>query len=137
MADVIINRPNFLFSEVGKLVKTYGLDAVTNASIVTNETDADGYVHKIIKQGSIFKANGTAVGLVYQDIEVTGTTANTQVPASIMIQGNFINDTTVLPALVAGADLTTLEDKSLHAHAKVDVDRGTDFPSTPLPSANE
>jgi hypothetical protein len=105
-----IERPNFLGSEVGLVLKTASLDATTNASIVTSETDSDGNARSIVKKGSIFAdAVAGIYGLVYQDIDVTGSTATTKVPAPIMVGGYFINDASVLPVVITSNSAMTLD----------------------------
>lgn len=105
-----VERPNFLGSEVGLLLITASVDAVTNSTIVVTETDADGIDRKIVKKGSIY-ANASAgiYGLVFQDIDVTGSNATNKKPAPIMVGGYFINDASVLPAVVTASTAMTLE----------------------------
>ena len=69
-------KPNFLASEVGLVLKTYGLDAT-----VTGAETENG--RSIIPAGLVIAGKG----IVFQDIDVTGATATTQVPATIMIAG--------------------------------------------------
>lgn len=80
MAQVIVARPNFLASEVGLVLKTISLDAVTNSTIVT-----DG----IVKAGTVY-SSGSIKGIIFEDVDVTGSTATTKVPASLMVAGRYI-----------------------------------------------
>lgn len=122
---VTYNRPNFLAS--GRYItKSCGLDAVTNAAIAVDEVDENGLTHKIIKAGS--QVAGKVKGLVFSDIDVTGTTADTQVDADIMVAGWFINDASVLPAVVTSGSTLTLEDAAAQGlfplnSEKIDVTR--------------
>lgn len=77
MAQVVVSRPNFLGSEVGLVLKTIGLDAVTHSSLVENG---------VVKAGTIVEGKG----IIFQDVDVTGSTATTQVPAPIMVGGYYI-----------------------------------------------
>lgn len=74
MAQVVVSRPNFLGSEVGLVLKTIGVDAT-----VANENG-------VVKAGTVISGKG----IIFQDVDVTGTTATTQVPAPIMVGGYYI-----------------------------------------------
>lgn len=76
MATSVVLTPNFLASEVGLVLKTIGLDAVTNAALVEEG---------VIKAGTIISGKG----IIFQDVDVTGSTASTQVPAPIMVAGYY------------------------------------------------
>lgn len=89
MATITINRPNFLASEVGLDRKTAGVDASTHSALVATETDANGFSHSIIKAGTVI-VSGDVKGILYYDVDVTGTTATTQKAASIMVRGAYI-----------------------------------------------
>lgn len=106
------NRPNFLASEVGLKLDTVGLDATTHSALAVNEVDENGIARKIIKQGTIL-STGAVKGLVFQDIDVTGTTATTQVAAPVMTAGHFINSTPALPKVVESATITTFAAQGL------------------------
>lgn len=84
MAQVIVARPNFLASEVGLVLKTISLDAVTNSTIVTAENGAS-----VVKAGTVY-SSGSIKGIIFEDIDVTGSTATTKVPASLMVAGRYI-----------------------------------------------
>lgn len=123
MATITVNRPNFLASEVGLITKTAGADASTNSSIVTTETDQYGVAHSIIKAGALY--NSTDVkGIVFQDVDVTGSTATTKVAIPVMVAGHYIPSALpVAPSDPAGSpatggttpSLSTLEAQGLHA----------------------
>lgn len=89
MATITVSRPNFLASEVGLVLKSAAADAVTNASILTTETDAYGLAHKILKAGTLFSSVDVK-GIVYQDVDLTGSTATTKVPIPVMVAGYYI-----------------------------------------------
>lgn len=89
MADITISRANFLASGKSYITKSASADAVTNASALVTETDADGLAHKVLKAGTLF--NSTDVkGIVYEDVDLTGTTATTKKPISVVVAGHYI-----------------------------------------------
>lgn len=108
------SRPNFLASEVGLKLNTVGLDAETHSTLTVNEVDENGITRKIVKQGTIL-STGAVKGLVFQDIDVTGSTATTQVAASIMTGGYYINSTSALPKVVPTETVTTFASQGLFA----------------------
>lgn len=82
MAEIIINRPNFLASKVG--LRTESITAkADNAQVVTENE------RKVLKAGTIYPTNNSsAVGIIYQDVDVTdGDTA-----APIMVAGHYFKD---------------------------------------------
>lgn len=82
MKEVILNRPNFLASEVGLRTITYTF-AKTNASVVV-EGD-----RKVIKAGTIYPKNdATALGIVFQDVDVT----DGDKPEALMVGGVYLKD---------------------------------------------
>lgn len=103
------SRPNFLASEVGLKLDTIGLDAT-----LAVEEVVDGETRKIVKQGTIYSV-GSIHGLIFQDIDVTGATATSQVPAPLMTAGHFINTATALPVVVESATLTKFASQGLFA----------------------
>lgn len=105
---VTYNKPTFLASEVSLTLKTAGLDAVTHSAITVDEVDDFGNTRKVVRAGS--QVNGKVKGLVFLDIDVTGTDATHQKFAPIMVAGHFINDASVLPAILDGSSPLTLED---------------------------
>ena len=102
MAERILNRPNFLASEVGLRTVTYTF-ADTYAGVVTE----DG--RKIIKAGSIYPSNdASAVGIVFQDVDVT----NGAKVEALMVAGHFYSDK--LPVSPASAVVTAFASKGLY-----------------------
>lgn len=89
MATITVSRPNFLASEEGIVLKSASADAVTNASSVVDEVDADGLSHKILKAGTLFSSVDVK-GIVYQDVDLSGSTASTKVPIPVMVAGYYI-----------------------------------------------
>ena len=77
MAQTITSKPRFLGSEVGLVLKTIGLDAVTHSSLAKNG---------VVKAGTVVEGKG----IIFEDVDVTGTTATTQVAAPIMVGGYYI-----------------------------------------------
>jgi hypothetical protein len=82
---VILNRPNWLGSEVGRVVKTITVPA-THAHVVE-----DGRM--IVKSGTVFTA--PYLGILYDDIDITDGAKE----ASLMIRGSYID--AKLPASAA------------------------------------
>lgn len=74
MAQVINSRPRFLGSEVGLVLKTIGVDEST--------ANTDG----VVLAGTVIEGKG----IIFEDVDVTGATASTQVPAPIMVGGYYI-----------------------------------------------
>lgn len=89
MATITLTRANFLASEEGLVLKTAGADAVTNASLLTTEVGGDGLSHSILKAGTLYSSTNVK-GIVYEDIDLTGTTATTKKPISVMVSGYYI-----------------------------------------------
>lgn len=89
MATITVSRPNFLASEECLVLKSASADAVTNTGLVVNEVDADGLTHKILKAGTLF-SSANVKGIVYQDVDLTGSTANEKVPIPVMVAGYYI-----------------------------------------------
>lgn len=102
MATYNVSRPNFLGSEIGLVTKTISLDATTNSSLVTVENGAS-----IIKAGTLYSASNIQ-GIIFQDVDVTGSTATAKVPAPLMVAGFFINDATVISAKVTSSTTPSL-----------------------------
>lgn len=88
-------RPNFLESEVGLVTKTYEIPESMGVADGTN---------KIVPAGTPFPANdGTAVGIVFQDVDVTyGAKAG-----PVMVAGRVLKDrlTVASTAITALADI--------------------------------
>lgn len=102
--------PNWLSSEVGLTQKTYLL--------LSAGVSADENGKKIIKSGSVFKVNGTAVGLVFgPDADVT----NGDLEYSIMIAGRVFENR--LPASIAEGDKSALVARGIHFDTAPEVTR--------------
>lgn len=82
-------KTNFLASEEGLITKSAGADAVTNASSLVVETDEDGFSHHILKAGTLFYSTNVK-GIVFEDVDLSGTTASTQKEIPIMVSGYYI-----------------------------------------------
>ena len=82
MAEIIVNRPNFLASEVSlRLVST---TARTGSALVTTENG-----RKIIKAGTVYPSNdASAQGIIFQDVDVTDGDA----AAPLMVAGHYYSD---------------------------------------------
>lgn len=82
MAEINVNRPNFLASEVGlRLVST---TARTGSALVTTENG-----RKIIKAGTVYPSNdASAQGIIFQDVDVTDGDA----AAPLMVAGYYYSD---------------------------------------------
>lgn len=89
MATYTVSRANFLASEEGLVLKSGAADAVTNAASLTNEVDADGLTHKVLKAGTLFSSVDVK-GIVYQDVDLSGSTATTKVQIPVMVAGYYI-----------------------------------------------
>ena len=89
MATITVSRPNFLASEEGLVLKSASADAVTNSALVTDEADADGLTHKTLKAGTLFSSVDVK-GIVYQDVDLSGSTADKKVPIPVMVAGYYI-----------------------------------------------
>lgn len=83
MAELKINKPAWLASEVGLRTKTYSIPS--NFGTYASETDADGLVHKVVKSGTILTT--PFYGLVYDDVDITGGAAI----AAIVVSGLYID----------------------------------------------
>lgn len=94
MAQIIINRPNFLASEVSlRLVSTTA--SSTSALAVTENG------RKVIKAGTVYPSNDAlAKGIIFQDVDVTDGDA----AAPLMVAGHYYSDklgVTVAEAAIA------------------------------------
>lgn len=108
---VILNRPNFLASEVGLRLVTYTM-AQDNGQAVTENG------RKIIKAGTVYPANGaSAVGIVFQDIDVT----NGDALGSIMVAGHYYKNK--LNGEIASEAATALSAKGLYGETEPSVVR--------------
>lgn len=109
--EIILNRPNFLASEVSLVTKTYMVDS-DNAQV---STEGD---RKVIKAGTIYPSNtASAIGIVFQDIDVTDGDAL----APIMVAGHYYEDK--LNGSIASETKTTFAGRGLFAMQEPDVTR--------------
>lgn len=90
MAEVILNRPNWLGSEVGKVVKTTTVTEESGTVVTENG-------RKIIKSGTLITDANLGQGLLYNDADVT----DGGVVKSIMIKGSYIDAN--LPESIVGS----------------------------------
>lgn len=103
---VILNRPNWLGSEVGRVVKTITVPA-THAHVVE-----DGRM--IVKSGTVFTT--PYLGILYDDIDITDGAKE----ASLMIRGSYID--AKLPA-TAATHASSFAAQGLYAIAEGEVVR--------------
>lgn len=103
---VILNRPNWLGSEVGRVVKTITVPA-THAHVVE-----DGRM--IVKSGTVFTT--PYLGILYDDIDITDGAKE----ASLMIRGSYID--AKLPAS-ASTHASSFAAQGLYAIAEGEVVR--------------
>lgn len=102
MADTIISAASFLGSEVGLVTKT--------ASTYINDgaLDPAGVVNGTIKAGTIY-AGTNVKGLVFTDVDISGSSATKQVAIPVMVAGRFVNHASVLPAELTASTKLTLD----------------------------
>lgn len=101
MASTIISAASFLGSEVGLVVKT--------ASTYLNDTalDSTGVANGTIKAGTIY-AGTNVKGLVFTDVDISGSSATKQVAIPVMVAGRFVNHADVLPKVLSTDTKLTL-----------------------------
>lgn len=75
-----------------------------NFTYQVNDTGitADENGKKIVKAGTVYKQNGTAIGLIFADVDVT----HGPQPAAVMVEGYVLEAR--LPAEVSAADKATM-----------------------------
>lgn len=101
--EYVLNRPNFLASEVGLRTITY-----TFAQSTVGVVEENG--RKIIKAGTIYPANdGTAKGIVFQDVDVTDGDKS----EALMVGGVYLADK--LSAVVSSSALAVFQAQGLFA----------------------
>lgn len=110
MAEITLNRPNWLGSEVGKVVKTATILKSANESKAVTENG-----RKIVKAGTLIEDEKLGKGLLYNDADITDKDA----VKSLMIRGSYINDK--LPTKLEENDITALADKGLYEIAYADT----------------
>ena len=82
MTEVVINRPNFLASEVS--LRTVTTTAKQSSPTVTTENG-----RKIIKAGTVYPSNdASAQGIIFQDVDVT----DGDKAAPLMVAGHYYSD---------------------------------------------
>lgn len=86
MENYVLNRPNFLGSEVGLVLKTITVPASASGAVTENG-------RKVVKAGSIFAT--PYAGLLFNDVDVT----DGDRIGSLMIRGSYID--AKLPATAA------------------------------------
>lgn len=86
MENYVLNRPNFLGSEVGLVLKTITVPASATGAVTENG-------RKIVKAGSIFVT--PYAGLLFNDVDIT----DGDRIGSLMIRGSYID--AKLPATAA------------------------------------
>ena len=97
----MLNRPNWLGSEVGLVLKTATVSSTSGATVVENG-------RTIIKSGTLITDAALGKGLLFNDADVT----DGAVVKSIMIGGRYIDSK--LPASVSESK-TDLADNGLYA----------------------
>lgn len=102
MAEIILNRPNWLGSEVGLVRKTVTVTQSSGTYVTENG-------RKILKSGTLINDTTLGYGLLWNDADVTDAEGKI---ASIMIGGYYIDSK--LPTSVSSS-ATTLAAKGLHA----------------------
>lgn len=107
MENIILNRPNFLGSEVGLVLKTITVPAEATGAVTENG-------RKIVKAGSIFAT--PYAGLLFQDVDITDGARL----GSLMIRGSYID--AKLPA-TAATQAEAFAKQGLYAIVEGDVTR--------------
>ena len=102
MAEVTLNRPNWLGSEVGLVLKTVTVSSTSGTPV----TDDNG--HKILRAGTLINDPALGYGWLWNDADVTDGSA----VKSMMIRGSYIDEK--LPASVA-TNKTILAGQGLYA----------------------
>lgn len=102
MAEITLNRPNWLGSEVGMVLKTTTVSASSGTPVNENG-------RQILKSGTLINDANLGQGLLYNDADVT----DGGVVKSIMIGGYYINEK--LPTSISSDSATALAAKGLYA----------------------
>ncbi len=97
----MLNRPNWLGSEVGMVLKTTTISSTSGATVTENG-------RTIIKSGTLINDTALGNGLLFNDADVT----DGAVIKSIMIRGSYIDSK--LPSTVA-ASASDLAAQGLYA----------------------
>ena len=105
----VLNRPNFLGSEVGLRTITYTFDNATTGFVTENG-------RKILKAGTIYPANdATAVGIIFEDADITDGDA----VGSLMVGGVYIKE--ALPVAVSATAKPVFQAKGLFEQDQITV----------------
>lgn len=89
----VLNRPNFLASEVGLRTVTYTFSKDYAGAVTENG-------RKIIKAGSVYPTNdASAVGIVFQDVDIT----NGDKVEALMVAGHYYSDKLPVPTITTSA----------------------------------
>lgn len=101
MAEITLNRPNWLGSEVGLVLKTVTVSQTSGTAVTENG-------RKILKAGTLINDTTLGYGLLWNDADVT----DGAVVKSMMIRGTYIN--AKLPTTIATATVTILNGQGLY-----------------------
>ncbi|MCM1440069.1 MAG: hypothetical protein NC131_12835 [Roseburia sp.] len=101
MAEIILNRPNWLGSAVGVVRKTVTVSSTSGTTVTENG-------RTILKSGTLINDTTLGYGLLWNDADVTDGSR----VASIMIRGSYIDSE--LPASVS-TSATLLSGRGLYA----------------------
>lgn len=107
MAEITLNRPNWLGSAVGVVRKT--VTVTQSSGTYVNEVDTDGNTRKILKSGTLINDTVLGYGLLWNDADVTDSQGKI---AAIMIRGSYIDSK--LPTSVS-TNKTILAGQGLYA----------------------
>jgi hypothetical protein len=86
---MVINRPNWLGSEVGLELKTAGISTATTITPVPVQETIGNFTQLVARSGS-FVDTPNVKGILFQDVDVLGSTATEQIEAPIMIGGRYL-----------------------------------------------
>ena len=101
MAEIKLNHPNWLGSEVGKVLKTVTVSSESGTPVTENG-------RSVLKSGTLINDTTLGYGLLFNDADVT----DGAVVKSIMIRGNYINAN--LPSQLSGEQVTALAGRGLY-----------------------
>lgn len=96
MAEVILNRPNWLGSEVGMVLKTVTISSTSAVPVTENG-------RSIIKAGTLITDPTLGKGLLFNDADVT----DGKVIKSMMIRGSYIDSKLPTSVSASATDLAT------------------------------
>ena len=101
MAEIKLNAPSWLGSEVGRVVKTVTVSSASGTPVSENG-------RSILKSGTLINDASLGYGLLVNDADVT----DGAVVKSIMIRGSYINAN--LPSQLSGEQITALAARGLY-----------------------